>query len=99
MKRVLAVVMLAACAVAVSAAPKTRTKAKPKAGRDPVTEMEEQRKVIADSLSRGDSRERACEIVAQQFSLWCAVRGKDFVVIRGVDTKITYFATLRIPGK
>lgn len=97
MKRLLAVVMLAGCAVAVAAAPKTKTKTK--AGRDPVAEMEEQRKVIADSLNRGESRERACDIVAQQFSLWCAVRGKDFVVIRGVDTKITYFATLRIPGK
>ncbi|MYM86986.1 hypothetical protein GTP91_07275 [Rugamonas sp. FT82W] len=99
MKRLLAVLMLAGCAVAVAAAPKTKTKAKPKAGRDPVAEMEEQRKVIADSLNRGDSRERACDIVAQQFSLWCAVRGRDFIVIRGVDTKITYFATLRIPGK
>ena len=95
MKRLLAVVMLIGCAAALAAAPKTKAKI----NRDPAKEMEEQRNVLAESLSRGESRERACSIVAQQFSLWCAVKGKDFILVRGADTKITYFATLRIPGK
>lgn len=97
MKRLLAILVLAGCAVAVAAAPKTKSKTK--ISPDPAKEMEEQRNVLAESLSRGESRERACSIVAQQFSLWCAVKGKDFILVRGADTKITYFATLRIPGK
>jgi len=95
MKHLLAVMILLACAGAALAAPKT----KPKITSDPVQEMAAQRNVIVESLSRGESRERACSIVAQQFSLWCAVQGKDFILTRGMGTKITYLATLRIPGK
>lgn len=101
MKRLVAGIVMAACAAAAVAAPKpsaARTPA-PKVKSDPVKEMAEQRDVIVDSLYRGDSRERACAIVAQQFSLWCTVKGKDFILVRGVGTKITYLATLRVPGK
>ncbi|OEZ63772.1 hypothetical protein [Duganella sp. HH105] len=95
MKCLLLVMALAGAAAAV-AAPKS---AAPRITSDPLKEMAEQQNVIVESLYRGESRERACAIVAQQFSLSCTVRGKDFVLIRGVGTKITYLATLRVPGK
>ncbi|MQA18333.1 hypothetical protein [Rugamonas rivuli] len=95
----MAVIVMAGCAAAAVAAPKTsaaKTPA-PKVKSDPVKEMAEQRSVIVESLYRGESRERACAIVAQQFSLWCSVRGKDFILVRGMGTRITYFTTLRVP--
>ncbi|WP_152447100.1 hypothetical protein [Janthinobacterium sp. HH01] len=95
----MAVIVMAACAAAAVAAPKpsaAKTPA-PKIKSDPVKEMAEQRNVIVDSLYRGESRERACAIVAQQFSVWCSVKGKDFILVRGMGTKVTYFTTLRVP--
>lgn len=99
MKHLLAAIALAACAAAAVAAPKAAAAktAASKVKSDPAKEMAEQRNVIVDSLYRGESRERACAIVAQQFSLWCAVKGKDFILVRGMGTSITYFTTLRVP--
>lgn len=99
MKRLLPLVLLAACAGAAAAASRTAAPKTPasKVKSDPVKENAEQRSVIVDSLYRGESRERACAIVAQQFSVYCAVKGKDFILTRGIGTKITYLAMLRVP--
>ncbi|WP_147328030.1 MULTISPECIES: hypothetical protein [unclassified Duganella] len=66
---------------------------------DPQKEMAEQRAALVELLDRGESRANACSIVAQRFSLSCAVSGNDFILTRGIGTQISYLATLRIPAK